>query len=168
MIIVEILGLILRLAELAFAAIVAGVTGTYLHEVDTDNNDDSAWYHARFIYAIVVAAISMLFALIWLIPFIHRILHWPLDILMSILWFVAFGLIVDFIGDDCGAVFNWDGIRLRGRSSCSTWKADIAFSFLSAICWLASAVVGFYIIRRREAPVDRAARRRGWGRRSHV
>jgi len=170
MILIDILGLILRVAELAFAAIVAGVTGAYLNYVNV--NEDNSWVNGRFIYALVVAALSILFAIVWLIPFVHRILHWPLDIFISILWFVSFGLIVEFIGDDCGAVFNWAGIGLRGKTSCGTWKADIAFSFLSAICWLASAVIGFFIMRRHRDPIDRAARRHRWGhhwgRRSHV
>jgi len=141
------LGLILRLAELAFAAIVAGLIGAYLHSVKgTDASDQ-----ARFIYTEVVAGLAILFALLWLLPFTHGYLHWPSDIIISILWWVAFGLLVDWIGDGCGYVFNWAGIRLKG-DSCKKWKAAIAFSFLSALCWLVSALLGFYIMRRRTKP----------------
>lgn len=44
---------------------------------------------------------------------------------------------------DCSDVFDWDGISFRETASCSQWKATIAFSFLSAICWLASAILGY-------------------------
>lgn len=51
-------------------------------------------------------------------------------------------------------------------------KAVIAFAFLSAVLWLASALVGYFWVRsheRRAAKVDAAhQRRRGWGRRSRV
>lgn len=39
-------------------------------------------------------------------------------------------------------VFNWDTISFDGTASCSQFKAIIAFSFLSAICWLVSAILG--------------------------
>jgi hypothetical protein len=164
---VELFSFILRVAEIAFAAIVAGITGSYLNDVKMD--DENRWVQARFVYAMVVAALSILFAAIWLLPLIHRILHWAIDIFLSILWFVSFGLVVNFVGDDCGNIFNWQGISLRGKPSCSTLKADIAFSFLSAICWLASGAIGYYLARKHGDRDNKGHRRHHrWGRRSHV
>lgn len=82
---------VLRGAQLVFAAIVAGITGAYLHA--TQNT--SSWDNGRYIYTIVVASLSLLFALIWLLPFSGSFIHWPMDIFLSILWFVAFGLLVN-------------------------------------------------------------------------
>jgi len=163
---VELFSFILRVAEIAFAAIVAGLTGSYLNDVKV--TDENRWVHARFVYAMVVVALSILLAAIWLLPFIHRILHWLIDVFLSVLWFVSFGLVVNFVGDDCGNVFNWEGIILRGKPSCSTWKADIAFSFLSAICWLASAAIGLHLARKHGDRDDRVHRRRHRWARSHV
>jgi hypothetical protein len=68
----------------------------------------------------------------------------------------------------CGGLWNWSNIAPRG-DACGKLKAVIAFAFLSAIVWLASAAVGFFWVRRQErhaAKVDahHHRRRRGWGR----
>ncbi|GAP85812.1 putative integral membrane protein [Rosellinia necatrix] len=146
--------ILLRAAELVFATIVAGINGNYLHEV----RHTSSWSQGRFIYTEVVAGIAIFFALIWLIPFSGTFVHWPLDFLISITWFVAFGLLVNYLDGACGAVFNWDNVSIRG-DGCGMWKAVIAFSFLSAICWLASSVVGLLWVHDRET---RTYQRRTW------
>lgn len=86
----RIVSMVLRAAELVFAGIVAGVTGDYLRRSHADS-----WANGRFIYTEVVAGLSMLFALLWLIPFSSTFIHWPMDIFFSILWWVVFGLLVD-------------------------------------------------------------------------
>ncbi|KAG7104507.1 Periplasmic beta-glucosidase like protein [Verticillium longisporum] len=60
----RILSMVLRAAELAFAAIVTGLVGHYL-----DHSQASSWTNARHIYTIVVSAISILLALLWILPF---------------------------------------------------------------------------------------------------
>lgn len=123
----------LRAAELVFAAIVAGVTGEYLHR-----SHASSWDLGRFIYTEVVAALSILFALLWLIPFSGTFIHWPMDIFMSILWWVSFGLLVDVsisllpLGlsqlknapANCGLLVDWYWLRwhLRLGQRRSTWR----------------------------------------------
>jgi hypothetical protein len=75
------------------------------------------------------------------------------------------------IGDSCGYVFNWANVAPRG-DLCGKFKADMAFSFLSAIVFLASALVGLLWVRRRERNIARAdahhVHRRRWYRRSRV
>ncbi|CAM1501124.1 Fc.00g102860.m01.CDS01 [Cosmosporella sp. VM-42] len=162
----RIASMVLRAAELVFAAIVAGVTGHFLHQSHADS-----WANGRLIYTEVVAALSILFAVVWLIPFSGTFIHWPMDIFVSILWWVVFGLLVDLIGNSCGHVFNWSNVAPRG-DQCGKFKADIAFAFLSALLWLVSALIGFFWVRNRERRVARAdaahARRGGWFRRSRV
>ncbi|KAM7199508.1 CASP-like protein UU5 [Naviculisporaceae sp. PSN 640] len=160
MVLVNVVAMIFRLAEIAFAAIVAGLTGKYLHA----SEGASSWELGRFIYTEVVAGLSILLALIWLFPFSSSFIHWPADFLMSVMWFVAFGLMVDWLNGSCGYVFNWDGAGFGGTATCSEWKANVAFAFLSAICWLVSALIGIYWVRRHTAPVDTSGtyRRRRW------
>ncbi|EFZ01680.1 membrane-associating domain protein [Metarhizium robertsii] len=160
----RLVSLILRSAELVFAAIVAGVTGDYLHK-----SHASAWDQGRFIYTVVVAGISIFLALIWLFPFSSTFTHWPVDIFISILWWVAFGLLANLLGSSCGAWFNWDNVSPRG-DQCGRFKANLAFSFLSAILWLASALIGIFWMRKQErrARAETAPHRRRWYRRSHV
>jgi hypothetical protein len=86
----RIVSFILRLAELVFAAIVAGLNGEYLH-----HTQGSSWAQSRFIYAEVVAGLSIFLAIVWLFPFSGSFIHWPVDLIISIAWFVAFGLIVN-------------------------------------------------------------------------
>ncbi|KAK4149955.1 CASP-like protein UU5 [Chaetomidium leptoderma] len=162
MILADLFSILLRLAELAFAAIVAGLNGKYLHAAQ----GASSWQLGRFIYAEVVAGISIVLAIIWLIPFSGSFTSWPGDLFISVAWFAAFGLLVDWLGGNCGDVFNWGGISFDGTASCTQWKATIAFAFLSAICWLVSAILGFYWVRRHRAvAVDgHHHRRRRWHR----
>jgi hypothetical protein len=98
MILVNLFSMILRLAELAFACIVAGITGNYLHSV----SGSSSWDQARFIYTEVVAGITIVAAIIWLFPFSGSFIHWPIDLFISILWWVVFGLLVNFLNGTCG------------------------------------------------------------------
>ena len=98
MILADLFSIILRLGELAFAAIVAGLNGEYLHAVQGAR----AWDIKRFIYTEVVAGLSILLAIIWLIPFSSSFIHWPADLIISVCWFVSFGLLVDYLDGNCG------------------------------------------------------------------
>lgn len=62
-----------------------------------------------------------------------------MDVLISFAWFAAFGILVDAIHHlPCGSIWSW---RFGGDAVCGRWKAAEAFSFLSAIVWLMSAIV---------------------------
>ncbi|KAL7963394.1 membrane-associating domain-containing protein [Trichoderma compactum] len=165
----RIVNIVLRAAELVFATIVAGVTGQHLHQF----RDASSWSQGRFIYTEVVAALSMFFALIWLVPFSWSFVHWPVDIILSLAWWAAFGLLVNLLGNSCGYVFDWNNVHPINGDQCGKFKADIAFTFLSALLWLVSALLGIFWVRgheRRAAQVDAAHRQhhRRWYRRSRV
>jgi len=140
----DLVSMLLRIGELAFACVVAGLTGQYLHAV----KEESASQKKRFIYTEIVAALSILLSLLWLLPFSGTFIHWPVDLVIFALWMVSFGLLVQFIGPlNCGSVFYWGDITHKG--TCQKWKADVAFAFLSAIFWLASALLGLWYIHRR-------------------
>ncbi|SPN97722.1 related to integral membrane protein [Cephalotrichum gorgonifer] len=166
MVLSRVVNIILRAAEMAFAAIVAGITGWILAR----SNKHSEGF-GEFVYTEVIAAITILVALIWLIPFSSSFIHWPFDFFVSIWWFAAFGVLVHLIGDGCGYIFNWDNVSPRG-DMCGKFKADIAFSFLLAICFLASGLVGLLWVRKKERQVGAATthhrRTRGWHGRSRV
>ena len=98
MILADLLSMILRLAELVFAAIVLGITSHYLHL----SKGVSAWHLGRFIYTDVVAGLSIILAIIWLFPFSGSFIHWPADLIISIAWFVSFGLLVRWLNGSCG------------------------------------------------------------------
>ena len=101
----------------------------------------------------MIAGVSILVSLLWLLPFAAGFYSWPLDLVLSAAWFAAFGLLVDQLsGQNCGRTFNWSGITRGGF--CNRWKAAQAFSFLSGIYWLASAILGIWFMSR--ARRDRA------------
>lgn len=158
---------ILTSFQLVFAAVVAGITGHYLHI----SKGQSSWHLGRFIYTEVVAGLSILLALLWLLPFSGSFIHWPIDLVLSIAWFAVFGLLVNYLGGSCGHTFNWSNLGLRG-SNCGTWKTDEAFAFLAAICWLVSALLGLRWVRkhtdRRAANTNTTTSNKRWYRRSRV
>jgi hypothetical protein len=84
------------------------------------------------------------------------------DALLFVGFIVAFGLLANYIGPSCGSIWNWHGIT--GNGSCSQFKADLAFLFLAAIFFLASALLGLYVMhrRRRGVTTDRVTHRRRW------
>jgi hypothetical protein len=89
MILADLISLCLRIGELAFSAVVAGLTGEYLHHT----KGTSAWNKKRFIYTEVIAAIGILFSLLFLLPFAGSFIHWPVDFLLFVGFIVAFGLL---------------------------------------------------------------------------
>ncbi|KAA8569732.1 hypothetical protein MFRU_004g04270 [Monilinia fructicola] len=159
MILTDLFSVSLRIGELIFSTVVTGITGSYLHSVKAE----SAWTKKRFIYTEVIAALGIFVSLLLLLPFTWSFIHWPVDFLMFILFMVAFGLLADFIAPlNCGSVWNWHGIT--GKSTCSKWKADVAFTFLASIFFLVSALLGMWVVyRRRPVPSDQpTTSRRRW------
>ena len=90
MILSRLLSVILRLLQLAAAAIVTGIIGDYISHVNKAGFNPAD----RFIYTIVIAAFSLLAALILLVPFTASLTLFPLDFLFFILWIISFGLVV--------------------------------------------------------------------------
>ncbi|KAL4895454.1 LCCL domain-containing protein [Aspergillus ambiguus] len=132
----RLVSIVLRVVEIVCAAIVAGIIGYYLNSLD----DLEPWPQARWIYTEVIAGLSILLGLVWLIPFSSGFFSWPLDVLISFAWFAAFGILVDALHKlPCGGVFSWG--NLIDRNECGRWKAAEAFSFISAVVWLVSALV---------------------------
>ncbi|KAL1982752.1 hypothetical protein VTN96DRAFT_934 [Rasamsonia emersonii] len=148
----RLLSVVLRIGEIGFGAIVAGIVGYYLNQLD-----GSGWPEGRWIYTEVIAALSILLGLFWLIPFASTFFVWPVDVVLALAWFAAFGILVDELnGLPCGTIWDWGYIN--DYNDCSRWRAAEAFSFLSAITWLISGLLGLYFVWR----VDVAARRRGY------
>jgi Membrane-associating domain len=121
--------------------VVAGIVGSYFpffgHQV--------GWPTKRFIFAEVIAGISILLSLLCLLAF-HDWLHaWPVDLILAAAWFSAFGVFVNsHHGPSCSMTYRRNSIPYDGY--CNRWKAAEAFSFLSGIVWLISAIIGIYYV----------------------
>lgn len=88
----RLVNIILRALQLIFAIIVAGITGNYLVRASGISN----WHLGRLIYTEVIAALSIVVALVWMIPFPgSSFIKWPMDIVLAIGWFISFGLLVN-------------------------------------------------------------------------
>lgn len=157
-ILTRVVSFLLRIGEIAFAAVVAGLIGWYLDQFD----DSDTWPDARWIYTEVVAGVSIILGLIWLIPFAGGFINWPLDLLISFAWFAAFGLLVDALHKNhCGEIWYWRDFS--NDTICDRWRAAEAFSFLSAVFWIVSALLGIWFIHRTtDAIAARAVHRRRW------
>lgn len=90
MIISRLISIVLRLLQLASAAIVTGIVGDYISDANKANVNPAD----RFVYTIVIATFSLLASLILLVPFTASLTVFPLDFLFFILWIVSFGLVV--------------------------------------------------------------------------
>ncbi|KAF2729488.1 hypothetical protein EJ04DRAFT_580621 [Polyplosphaeria fusca] len=134
----RLLSLILRIAQFVFSAIVLGLTAYFLHA----RRHHGTGPLGRTIYALVLSIISVIASLIWMIPFKSTMLGYGSDFFFSAAWFAAFGVMVRWINrNNCGAIWNWSGITVRGNY-CDQWRAAQAFSFLTAIVWFATFVLG--------------------------
>ncbi len=120
------------------------------------------WDMSRFIYTVVVGGLSIILAIIWIFPFSSSFINYPVDFLLSIMWFVAFGLLANWFGNGCGNIIVWNRFWFARGRTCSELKADIAFCFLSAILWLISAMVGVYWTHRQLPIAAGTNRRRKW------
>jgi hypothetical protein len=142
----------LRAAQFICAAVVLGLTSYLLHL----NHVHLIGPFGRLFYAVVVAAISVVASLIWMLPTTSHIANYIADLLFCALWFAVFGLLQDSYEDDmtCGSKWHWEDMALK-NGVCAQWNGAQAFSFLSAVLWFASFVLGLLVWK--SAKVDRAA-----------
>jgi hypothetical protein len=92
-----------------------------------------------------VAALATLFSLIWLIPFTGSMMHYPLDFIISIAWFAAFGALYEWIHREnisCSGYFgvwSWDGGV--HNMYCYEYQVAEGLALVSGVLWLLSAFV---------------------------
>lgn len=77
--------------QLISAAIVAGLLGKFLHNLHQGGGVSSR----RVVYAISIAGISIFFSLLFMLPLKYQFYAFPLDLIMFILWIIAFGLLAN-------------------------------------------------------------------------
>ncbi|KFZ11852.1 hypothetical protein V502_07372 [Pseudogymnoascus sp. VKM F-4520 (FW-2644)] len=143
-----------RFMQLVSASIVAGLLGHYLNNL----HDGGGSRNSRVVYAISIAGISIFFSLIFMLPLKYQFYAFPLDLIMFIMWMVAFGLLVN-LGHGCNSSWyrsswNWAWgrwYRSPGAftgSWCGSWRSTLAWSFIGGIFWLLSFFLGLYYLMR--------------------
>ncbi|KAF2201103.1 hypothetical protein GQ43DRAFT_440925 [Delitschia confertaspora ATCC 74209] len=172
--------LFLRFSQLVSAAVVLGLMAHFLRQRYRYGVNGGP--EGREVYSLALAALSIPFALYWMLHAARHTLHYPFDLIMSGAWFAAFGVLVRYLArQGCGTAFDWSGVNGVGKGShCGQWRAAEAFSFISAILWLASAILNALTYHRKTAdtaphPHDETIEtapagrpRRRWGRASGV
>ncbi|KAF1941542.1 hypothetical protein EJ02DRAFT_512340 [Clathrospora elynae] len=144
----------LRFAQFLCAAIVLGLTSYFLQQ----NHKYDLGPFGRLFYSVVIAAVSVVVALLWMLPTTHHIVNYMTDLFFCGAWFAVFGLLQDWFEDQmhCGSSWQWDHMGLHDNL-CGQWNAAQAFSFLSAVFWFASFVLGILVWKRASAPVATTA-----------
>ncbi|KAF1841812.1 uncharacterized protein K460DRAFT_174158 [Cucurbitaria berberidis CBS 394.84] len=168
MILPRIISPLLRVAQFVCAAIVLGLTAYFLHQ----REKYGVGPFGRLVYSVVIAAISVVLSLIWMIPTTSSIVNYATDLLFCAAWFAAFGVLQDWYDDalQCGSTWDWRGIGFW-NGLCGQWNAAQAFSFLAAVFWFASFILGILAHHRNEratVATDGATSRKRWFRRSRV
>ncbi|KAF1934004.1 uncharacterized protein M421DRAFT_110237 [Didymella exigua CBS 183.55] len=166
MTVIRIVSIALRVAQFITAAVVLGLTAFFLHQYDK--------YHIgpfnRLVYSVVIAALSVWLSLLWVVLPHATWAHFGTDLIFCAAWFAVFGLLQDYYDDSmkCGSMWAWNNIDLT-NNYCGQWNAAQAFSFLAAVFWFASFIVGILAwSKARHSPVatDGAPARRGFFRRA--
>ncbi|OJJ48736.1 hypothetical protein ASPZODRAFT_14861 [Penicilliopsis zonata CBS 506.65] len=154
--------LLFRIGEIIGSAIVVGILGRFQHFVDAapHGHNDS-----RIIYSLVIASLSLAASLIMVFPWIRFFYAFILDFIFFILWIVAFGLMANLtVSGGCHStwyVTDWGYYWGRwwtvyptgnvtttvvGTHNCGDWRANLAFTFITALLYFCSAVLGIAVV----------------------
>ncbi|SPO06025.1 uncharacterized protein DNG_08714 [Cephalotrichum gorgonifer] len=136
----RIISVLLRASALACSVIVAGLLGSYVHHVHKAGFGAGS----RILYALSLSGISIFFALLLLAPLKFSFWAFPLDFAFFIMWIVAFSLLADLSPRCTRPWFTFSWRFAWGSRKCGIWRAALAFSFLAAMLWLASCLLGLY------------------------
>lgn len=135
----RIVSIALRFSQFVTAGVVLGLTAYFLHQKEAHDIGP----FSRLIYSVVIASISVWVALLWMVLPHATPVHFVTDLIFCAAWFAVFGLLQDYYDDEmeCGSPWRWDSIRVT-KNYCGQWNGAQAFSFLAAIFWFASFLVG--------------------------
>jgi len=130
----RILNVFLRAAQFVCAVIVMGIMAWFesLYQGVASNVQPQP----QVIYTLVVSVLAAASAVIFFIPFAVSMMHYFWDFIMMVAWFAAFGVLINYYGTpDCNS-----------DQSCQRWQTAEAFSFISAILWGLSMLVGLTLV----------------------
>lgn len=111
MIITRTLLLALRLAQFLASTILLSLVSPFLHQRNKFSSDSA---FNRLIYALVVAVLSLVLSLAFMLPTNtakHGIVHVGVDLLVAAALFAVFGLLQDWYSDGMGCKGGWEWDR---------------------------------------------------------
>ncbi|CAI4212036.1 unnamed protein product [Parascedosporium putredinis] len=130
-----------RILAFASAVIVCGISGSYVHRLDQ-------WgigHGSRIDYVLALSVIAIVFSLVLMPPLRYSFWAFPMDGIMFVMWMVAFGLLAN-LSTQCEGdwYFSMWTLSWRWSAGCGTWRALLAFTFISSLVWLMNAALGLY------------------------
>jgi hypothetical protein len=146
----------LRVFEFGISCILLGVLSRFIHVVNQGNGSADS----RLVFAISMAAISILFACVLVPPVKYSFYCFPLDFALFICWITCFALLEDLSGTrTCSSYwfdhywsYYWgrawklpDGTVVVTNVGCSQWRVVLAFSFIISFCWLTNGFLSLYV-----------------------
>ncbi|EON65715.1 hypothetical protein W97_04954 [Coniosporium apollinis CBS 100218] len=135
----------IRALQFIFAITVAGLYGTDLANAQKANKyADSKW-----VYAEVVAALSAITVLVYLIPFIKTWIFFIWDVILFILWTAVFGVFGQLYINE----------KPEGNGGIQRMKNAVWIDLINMLLWFVTACYGaflFFFHRRRTLHTGRA------------
>jgi hypothetical protein len=132
--------------------IVVGIVGHFLNYYE----DNTPYPNVRLVYTEVVAALSMLCSILWMVFWTTESYNIGADLFISLAWFAAFGSLMEYV--DCHhcttSPFNIHYRNKIGGGLCKEWRAAEAFAFITAVLFLGNAITTyaeFFSSKRRSA-----------------
>ncbi|KAF3768587.1 hypothetical protein M406DRAFT_349783 [Cryphonectria parasitica EP155] len=120
----------LHIVQLALGLAVCGLYGQDLHRA----HDAGVYTDSKWVYAVIVGALSAFTAIVYLIPFVLRIwLVWAWDLVLFVLWIALFGVF--------GKMYIHE--NPEGDSGIQRMKNAVWVDLVSALLWLLLAVAAF-------------------------
>ncbi|KAK3306219.1 uncharacterized protein B0T15DRAFT_221934 [Chaetomium strumarium] len=148
----------LRIFQLICSVIVLGILARFVHRVSAAGGS----HDGRVIYGLVVASISTLFALVFIVPLLYSFLVFPFDFALFVMWLVLFCLLITRSGTSvCSSSwfcnywgYYWGGFWrnpfFNGNTSagCGHWRTSLAFSFMAMVAFLVTSILGAWVVSR--------------------
>ncbi|KAH8668052.1 hypothetical protein BGZ60DRAFT_564337 [Tricladium varicosporioides] len=145
-----------RVVEFGTSCIILGVLSKFIYVL----NQGKGSADSRLIFAISMAAISVLCSLILVAPVKYTFYFFPLDFALFICWITCFALLEDLSGTHTCSSYWYDhywsfywgkawklptGTVVVTDLGCSQWRVVLAFSFIISFCWLINGFLSLYV-----------------------
>jgi hypothetical protein len=114
--------------------VVVGIVGHFLNHYE----DNTAYPKVCFVYTEVVAALSMLCSILWMVFWTTESYNIGGNLFISLAWFAAFGSLMEYV--DCHhcatSPFNIHYRNKIGGGFCKEWRVAEAFAFMTEVLFL--------------------------------
>jgi Membrane-associating domain len=114
--------------------IIVGIVGHFLNHYE----DNNAYPNVRLVYTEVVAALSMLCSILWMVFWTTKSYNIGGDLFISLAWFAAFGSLIEYV--DCHhcttSPFNIHYRNKIGGGLCKEWRVAEELAFIMEILFL--------------------------------